>query len=231
MERGAQAVTVALVTGAGSGIGRATARHLAGRGCRLALVGRTARTLEETAASLEGALVLPADVRDAEAVAQAVAQTEEALGPIDLLVNNAGVVARAAVHEMDEATWDEVLDINLKGAFLCARAVLPAMLARGRGRIVNVASISGTLGTPLLSAYCASKWGLIGFTKALSEEVKGRGVVVAAVSPGSVDTPMLRRGVPGLEPDMTPDDVASVITYLGLDAPPAIAGASLEIFG
>ncbi len=224
-------MTVALVTGAGSGIGRATARHLAGRGCRLALVGRTARTLEETAASLEGALVLPADVRDAEAVAQAVAQTEEALGPIDLLVNNAGVVARAAVHEMDEATWDEVLDINLKGAFLCARAVLPAMLARGRGRIVNVASISGTLGTPLLSAYCASKWGLIGFTKALSEEVKGRGVVVAAVSPGSVDTPMLRRGVPGLEPDMTPDDVASVITYLGLDAPPAIAGASLEIFG
>ncbi|MCA9557386.1 MAG: SDR family oxidoreductase, partial [Myxococcales bacterium] len=160
-----------------------------------------------------------------EAVA---ARAAEALGPIDVLVNNAGVIHRQPVVEQPLAAWEDTFAVNLRAPFLLARAVLPAMLERGSGRIVNVASISGTLGTPRAVAYCASKWALIGFTKALSEEVKGRGVVVTALNPGSVDTRMLEGS--GFQPDMTPEDVADAIHYLSV-APPAIAGAALDFFG
>ncbi len=137
-------------------------------------------------------------------------------------MNNAGVVARSPVVDTDDGTiWDDALDINLKGAFLCTKAVLPKMIRRGRGRIVNVSSIAGKLGTPRLAAYCASKWGLIGFSKVTVEEVRGDGVHVFSVCPGSVNTEMLQKGLPGAKPDMEPEDVSDVIVYLATGAPVA----------
>ena len=105
------------------------------------------------------------------------------------------------------------------------------MIERGRGRIVNVSSISGKLGTPLLTAYCASKWGLLGFSLAAAEELKPQGIQVFSVCPGSVRTEMLQRGIPGATPDMEPEDVASVIVYLATEAPDAMTGASIDVFG
>jgi 3-oxoacyl-[acyl-carrier protein] reductase len=146
-------------------------------------------------------------------------------------VNNAGTLERAPVVETDAAAWDRVLDVNLKGAFLCTRAVLASMIERRRGRIVNVSSISGKLGTPLLASYCASKWGLLGFSLASAEELKPQGIQVFSVCPGSVNTEMLQQGLPGADPDMEPEDVASVIVYLGIEAPDAMTGAAVDVFG
>ena len=226
---------VAIVTGASRGIGRATALALASRGIKVALAARSPEPLAavktEIRAASGSAVAIPTDVADAESVRAMVEHASRELGAIDLLVNNAGIVARGAVVDTDESTWDDVLDINLKSAFLCTKAVLPEMLERGRGRIVNVASISGKLATPELAAYCASKWGLIGFTKATAEEVRSSGVHVFSVCPGSVNTEMLRQGLPGAEPDMEPDDVSNVIVYLATDAPEAMTGAAVDVFG
>jgi len=226
---------VVLVTGGGRGIGRAVALEAARRGARVAVLARTEGEVRETAVAARKhggeAIALVGDVTVAEDVAAAIHETEGELGPVDVLVANAGIVANVPVAEMDEATWDAVVDVNLKGVFLACRAVVPGMLERGAGRIVAVSSISATLGTPGLSAYCAAKWGVVGFVKALSEEVKGRGITVTSVLPGSVDTTMLAKGVPGLTPDMTPEEVASVILYLASQAPPAVAGSAVEVFG
>lgn len=225
---------VAIVTGASRGIGRSTALALAERGVKLVLAARGAEGLAEVANEItsrgERAVSVQADVSVAEDVERMVSNAED-LGGVDLLVNNAGIVVRRSLVEMDEGTWDSVLDINLKSAFLCTRAVLPGMIQRRRGRIVNVASISGTLGTPLLSAYCASKWGLLGLSKVTAEEVRSHGIQVFSVSPGSVNTGMLQEGLPGAAPDMEPEDVASVILYLATEAPDAMTGASLDVFG
>ena len=134
-----------------------------------------------------------------------------------------------AAEETSPADFRRVLDVNLTGAFLCARAVIPGMKARRRGRIVNVASISATLGTAEASAYNASKWGLVGLTKCLAEELRGHGVACLAVSPGSTDTAMLAQTP--FQPRMTPGDVAKVVVWAALDAPPASTGANLEVFG
>jgi NAD(P)-dependent dehydrogenase (short-subunit alcohol dehydrogenase family) len=226
---------VALVTGASRGIGRASSLALAKRDIAVALAARSGEALaavQKEILELGGqALSIPVDVSDEAQVALLVEKSARELGPIDLLVNNAGTVERRPVVEMDAAAWDRVLDVNLKGAFLCARAVLPSMIERGRGRIVNVSSISGKLGTPLLSAYCASKWGLLGFTLAAAEELKPQGIQLFSVCPGSVRTEMLQRGLPGAKPDMEPEDVAQVIVYLGTEAPDAMTGASVDVFG
>ena len=192
---------VALVTGASRGIGRATALQLASKGVAVALAARNPAGLVavENAVREAGgdAFTVPTDVSDAVRVEEMVEESERRLGPIDLLVNNAGIVHRSPVAEMEESAWDDVLDVNLKSAFLCTKAVLPGMIERRRGRIVNVSSISGKLGTPQLSAYCASKWGMLGFSKATAEEVRRKGVQVFSVCPGSVNTEMLQQGLPG----------------------------------
>jgi NAD(P)-dependent dehydrogenase (short-subunit alcohol dehydrogenase family) len=151
------------------------------------------------------------------------------LGPVDVLVNDAGILVRGLAEDTSPAAFREVLDVNLTGAFLCARAVIPGMKARRRGRIVNVTSISGTLGTAEASAYNASKWGLVGLTKCLAEELRAHGVQCVAVSPGSVDTAMLRKTP--FRPEMTADDVARVVVFAALDAPAAITGSNLEVHG
>jgi 3-oxoacyl-[acyl-carrier protein] reductase len=223
---------VAVVTGASRGIGRATAIALARRGIRVALASRSREALDSVRKEIGGgAISIETDVSSESSVAVMVERTARELGPVDLLVNNAGTLARAPLSELDTASWDRVLDVNLRGAFLCTRAVLPSMVERGRGRIVNVSSISGKLGTPLLTAYCASKWGLLGFSLAAAEELRPKGIQVFAVCPGSVNTEMLQQGLPGAKPDMEPEDVASVIVYLGTEAPDAMTGAALDVFG
>ncbi len=224
---------LAVVTGAGRGIGRAIARGLARRGHDVALLSRTYEQLEETAAEIVAlgrrALALRCDVASPHEVAHARARVAEELGVPTVVVNNAGVVRRALVHEMSDEDWDQVLDINLKGTFLVTRAWLPEMLLAKRGRIVNVSSISGTLGTARQSAYCAAKWGVIGFTKSLAEELVGTGLAALSVVPGSVDTDMLKGS--GFPPRMTPEDVANVVLYAALDAPSAMNGSAVEMFG
>jgi 3-oxoacyl-[acyl-carrier protein] reductase len=228
-------MSVAVVTGAGRGIGRAIALALSYRGLDVALLGRAEAGLDEVARMIVAAhrerraLALPCDVSSSAAVEVAASRVIDALGVPRVVVNNAGVVHRATIEETSEDAWDHVLDVNLKGAFLITRAFLPAMRRIGKGRFVQISSISGTLGTPRLSAYCASKWGLIGFTKALAEELRSSGMQALTVVPGSVDTEMLKGS--GFEPQMSADEVASVVAYAALDAPDAMNGASIDVLG
>jgi 3-oxoacyl-[acyl-carrier protein] reductase len=223
----------AVVTGAGQGIGRSIALKLAARGQDVALLGRHEGALESVAAEIEkigrAAVAIPCDVSKIADVESARDEVIAAFGAPHVIVNNAGVAHRADVASMLEKDWDEVLNVNLKGAFLVTRAFLPSMTPRKNGRFIAISSISATLGTAKMSAYCASKWGLVGFAKALAEELRGTGLQSLAVLPGSVDTAMLVGS--GFSPDMTPDEVASLVVYAALDAPAAMNGSAIEMFG
>jgi 3-oxoacyl-[acyl-carrier protein] reductase len=226
-------MTLVVISGGAHGIGRAAAESFAARGCTVAILGRRQDDLEIVADSIRArrgpAVAYVCDVSDDVAVERVAASILRDHGPAEVVVNNAGVVARSLVEETTTESWDHVLGVNLRGPFLLTRAFLPAMKQAGRGRIVNVSSISATLGTPRLSAYCASKWGLVGFTKALAEELRGTGLQAVAILPGSVDTAMLRGS--GFAPQMSPADVAGTIVYAALDAPAAINGSAIEVFG
>ena len=217
---GVLAGKIAVVTGASRGIGRATATILAGAGAKVAGCARHA--VDE---------IISCDVGRPADVERFAAEVLRRLGPPDLLVNNAGLVARAKLDETSLESWDAVLDSNLKGTFLVTRAFLPAMRARRGGRIVNIASISGRQGTAGLTAYCAAKHGVVGLTRALAEELRPDGIAVNAVCPGSVDTDMLRVGMPDARPAMSPEDVANVVIYLAAYAPPALTGSCVDVFG
>ena len=226
---------LAVVTGAGRGIGRAIALALARRGMDLALLGRTASDMDTLAALLAAgrpgarAISIECDVSSSKSVEDAAQRVLQQLGTPRVVVNNAGVVQRSLVEETSEHAWDHVIDTNLKGPFLITHEFLPAMKRAGRGRIVQIGSISSTVGTAKLTAYCASKWGVIGFTRALAEELRGSGVQAMAVLPGSVDTAMLHGS--GFEPQMTPEEVAGTVVYLALDATQAMNGSCIEVFG
>ncbi len=227
-------MALAVVTGAGSGIGRATALELARRGLDVALLGRTEDTLRATAAEAERAgvrtLVARADVGVEADVRGAVERILAGLGTPRIVVHNAGIAGRKArIEEISVAEWDAVMAVNLRAPFLVSRALLPAMRAAGAGRFVTLGSISSTLGSPGLAAYCASKWGAVGFTKSLAEELRGSGLQALAVLPGSVDTPMVKVG--GFPPQMSPEDVARLVAYAALDAPDAMNGSAVECFG
>jgi NAD(P)-dependent dehydrogenase (short-subunit alcohol dehydrogenase family) len=190
-------VSVALVTGAGSGIGRAMAIALAEDGWDVALLGRSADALAATLEVVEKAgargLAVPADVCRPDETAAAVAQIEATLGPVQALVNNAGVQRLAPALSLDEADWDTVLDTNLKGAFFCAQAVGRVMTQRGTGAIVNVASAAAVIAVADRAAYAASKAGLVMITKVLALEWAEQGVRVNAVAPTFVDTELGRQ--------------------------------------
>ena len=213
---------VCVVTGASRGIGRAIAEDLTAAGALVA-----ACAVQD--APLTGDLRVRCDVSDEDQVARLFADAETRLGPPDVLVINAGVLERAAIDEMSARQWDRVLDVNLRGAFLCARAAWPSMKARRRGRIIALGSISGTLGTPLSAAYNASKWGLTGFIKSIAEEGRDHGIFCALVLPGSTDTDMLRKTP--FAPQMKPQDVATVVRFLAGEAPFAMTGSAVEVFG
>ena len=224
---------IAVVTGAGRGIGRAIAIELAGRGCHVALLGRSieslASTVEAVVAMERRALAVPCDVSSSAEVDAAAERVLRDLGVPRVVVANAGIVKRASVATMTEEEWDAVLDVNLKGTFLTVRAFLPRMVEVAVGRFIAIASISATLGTPSQSAYCASKWGTVGFVKSLAEELRGTGLQAMSVMPGSVETDMLKGS--GFSPVMQPEHVAKTVAFLALDAPDAMNGSNVEAFG
>ena len=185
----------ALVTGGSRGLGRGFALALSAAGAKVAVTGTSTQALDETAALIEAAggaaLTIAADVADEQAANDAAASVERALGPIDLLVNNAGVIGPlTATEDADPASWWRTLEVNLRGPYLYARAVLPGMVERGRGRIVNLSSLAGVFAVAYAGAYCASKAALSHWTHALAQEVAGTGVTVFAYAPGLVRTGM-----------------------------------------
>jgi NAD(P)-dependent dehydrogenase (short-subunit alcohol dehydrogenase family) len=184
-----------VVTGGGRGIGAAIAGRLAGLGATVTLMGRDMTRLEATAAALPQARAIPCDVTDEAAVGRAFAQATEQAGDPHILINNAGTAATAPFAKTTLDQFRRMLDVNLTGAFLCSRAVLPAMTDAVFGRIVNIASTAGLKGYAYVSAYCAAKHGLVGMTRALALETAATGITVNAVCPGYTDTDMVRDAV------------------------------------
>ena len=185
----------AVITGGGSGIGAVAAKKLSQAGAKVTLMGRRLDALEQVAATLKQAQAVVCDVSDETLVEKAFAQTVKGFGPVSILINNAGMASSAPFHKLTLKSFRQVLDINLLGTFLCARAALPGMLEAKAGRIVNVASIAGLGGHPYITAYSASKHAVIGLTKCLALEVVSRGITVNAVCPGYTETDMARLAI------------------------------------
>jgi len=185
---------VALVTGGGKGVGAAIAHALAMDGMRVAVLGRDRKALEQTARAC-GGLVVEADVTDASAVDRGLALVRDAWGSIGVLVHNAGIAPSAPLKATSDAMWEETMAVNVTAAFRLARAVVPAMVEAGWGRIIHVASVAGLTGFAYTTAYCASKHALVGFTRALASELARTRVTVNAVCPGFLETEMTERTV------------------------------------
>jgi len=228
----------AVVTGASRGIGRSIAHRLAGAGAEVALWARDANGLREVAAEIHAlggrAQPIVVDVTSSEAVNGAADLVRQTMAPTKIVVNNAGAVVRKPTIAISDADWRRVLAVNLDGTFFVTRAFL-VDLTRSGGRVINIASIAGREGTALLAAYCAAKHGVVGLTRALAEELRAAKVSVNAICPGSVDTAMLREGMPGVAPDMSPEDIAQAALFLAspppYGAPDAMTGSCLDIFG
>lgn len=214
---------VALVTGGSRGIGRAVALRLAELGASVAICGRDAGALSATAAELQKrtgrVFSHAADVTRSAEVTALVEKTEAALGPISILVNNAGIGLFGPAHEKSEADWDKVLDTNLKGLFLVSRAVAPSMIRRGAGDIVNISSLAGRNTFAGGGLYCASKWGIYGLSGCMAEDLRGHGIRVSVVSPGSVATEFSGRGPKDPSKVLTPEDVAHAVAMIVTQGP------------
>jgi 3-oxoacyl-[acyl-carrier protein] reductase len=218
-----------VVTGASRGIGRAIARAFASAGAKLAICSVDDARLRDAERELAPVVAERCDVSNGSDVTRFIAAIQSKLGTPDVIVHNAGVVDRVRLDEMSEASWDRTFDVNVKSTFLLTRAFLPKMRARKSGRIIFIGSISATLGTAKLTAYCASKHAIVGLTRALAEEVRDDGIQVNAINPGSVDTDMLKGS--GFDPDVTPDEIANVSLYLADAAPATMTGACIDVFG
>ena len=216
---------VALVTGASRGIGHAIAQHLGRLGARLGLCARTPERLDAAAAELRRdgveAIAVPADLTHPSEVASVVRRTNDALGEIDILVNNAGVGVFRPAHEATEEEWDRVMNTNLKAVFLLSKAVAPQMIRRRRGDIVNIASLAGKNAFAGGAVYCASKWGLLGLTQCMAEDLRGYGVRVSAICPGTVQTEFSHSPHVGKDSAkmLQPQDVAHVVAMVLTAAP------------
>jgi 2-hydroxycyclohexanecarboxyl-CoA dehydrogenase len=237
---------VALVTGGTGGIGAATASRLAAEGARVAVCDLDGGAARELAADL-GGVGTELDVRSDESVAAAVAAVEDQLGPIDVLVNNAGVGGELFFGQTPPEVWDNLIAVNLRGVLAVTHAVLPGMQQRHGGSIVNVASEAGRVGSQLAVVYSATKAGVVGFTKALAKESARFGVRINAVAPGPIDTPMVRgasalgeigeRMVQGMIDSTAlkrlgePDEVAAAIAYLASEEAAFVTGETLGVSG
>ena len=214
---------VVLVTGGNRGIGKAIAGKLASLGADLSICGRDEESLQRAASAIESAGVRVhaqrADVTRDRDVAALVQATEKKLGPISILVNNAGIGMFGPVQEKSEEEWDRVLDTNLKGVFLVSRAVAPGMIARKGGDIINISSLAGKNTFAGGAIYCASKWGLLGFTGCMAEDLRGFGIRVSAICPGSVATEFAGREPKDASKVLTAEDVAHAVGMLVTQGP------------
>ncbi len=237
---------VALVTGAGSGIGRAIALRFAEAGADVAALDLNETTAAETAAAVRalgrGATGLRADVSRSDEVEAAVARAQSSLGPITVLVNNAGLTRDKTIQNLTEADWDLVLNVHLKGTFLCTKAVAPRMRERGGGgAIVNISSISGKMGNFGQANYASAKAGIVALTKVTAREYARYGVRANAIQPGMIDTPMTRalgeehRARSIAETPLgrlgRPEEVAAVALFLASDLASYVTGAVIEVTG
>ena len=248
---------VAIVTGGGSGIGRGICRHIAKEGGTVVVCDIDPASAEATVASItqEGgeAISMKADVTKKSEVRKMVEETRKKHGRIDILVNNAGTDIKGAITELKEETWDMLMALNLKGVFLCTQAVMPMMIEQHYGRVVNIASMAGKTGEPFTSPYCASKFGVIGFTQSVALEVGKHNVTINAICPGPVDTELIRKSVAqsakikGMSPEdfmqeffidptplgriAKPSDVAKAVVFLASDDAEFITGSTLNVSG
>jgi 3-oxoacyl-[acyl-carrier protein] reductase len=237
---------IAIVTGAGQGIGEAIARRLAGAGADIALVDLNRVSIEAVAKEIEslGRKTLPiqADVSSSEQVQGMAQQTLDTFNQIDILVNNAGIAGKTApLTELDESDWDAVMDVNLRGVFLCCKAVINHMIQRRYGKIVSVASIAGKEGNPTLIPYSVSKAGVICLTKALAKEVTEYNIHVNCVSPAVIETPILKQVAQSTVDYMvskiplgrlgTTEEVAAVVHFLASDDASFVTGQCYDVSG
>jgi NAD(P)-dependent dehydrogenase (short-subunit alcohol dehydrogenase family) len=247
---------VALVTGGGSGIGKAIAQALARSGARVAITSRNLSHLETAAKELtaQGMAVMPIqmDVRKKRDVEKAVGKVMGAWSAIHILVNNAGISGLSQINDPDDSKWFDILDTNLNGMYLTTKAVLRHMPDHQGGRVINISSVLGKFGVPGYTAYCTSKHGMIGFTRALALEVVGRDITVNTVCPGWVDTEMADLGIretaalQGITPEefkaqavaaipirrfLAADEIAEMVCYLASDLARGITGQALNVCG
>jgi 2-hydroxycyclohexanecarboxyl-CoA dehydrogenase len=243
---------VALVTGGGQGIGRGISEVLGGLGFRVAIADLNAETAQATAWSINEAggtaIGVPADITDAASVLAAVKTVTDELGPVEVAVNNAGWDDLMSFVDTTEDFWDRILELNFKGALRVTQAVLPAMMERGWGRVINIGSDAGRVGSSLEAVYSGAKGGIIAFTKTLAREVAANGITANSVCPGPTDTPALRkiahdsgqdaekviasmtRGVP-MRRLAAPADVAAAVAFFASDATGYITGQTLSVSG
>ncbi|HET8760310.1 MAG TPA: SDR family oxidoreductase [Nitrospiria bacterium] len=225
---------VALVTGGGRGIGRQIALAFAAEGAHVAIAARTEREIKPVAERITGlgrrALAVPTDVADEARVAALVAETERAFGRIDILVNSAAVVLIEPLAKTTAEQWRRTMDVNVTGAFFATRAVLPGMTQRNEGRIINISSTAGIEGFANFSAFCASKFALIGLTRALAKELEGSPVTANALCPALVGTKRVAPPPKGSAPAPEPfSEIADVAVFLAGERGRAVSGAAIEI--